>query len=447
MGAAGGDGPQAGAHGPKGGQGEVLAKKKKPSKKELKKSAAPPPPKKYVPPTRPKGYDPVDSLAPNLQREDPELYIVLKKLGKRDERTVDRGMEEFKTWVEGTQEGGGSVSEEVLGVWAYQFPRLVLHASRRIRSLTTAVQASLTSSAISSSFLVSPVNLTNPTYIGSWCLNAFDSDKTIRSRGQESWSSMLRVLNDEFYGLDEYVPTLIEFMETLLSAHPSDESDESSEEERVAMINKAVSAVDALSWLMRLDVAADDQEEAFVESFSALLASNDFWDILNGRQWSRRGKRSKFLPSRAPPVRTALWELFSKGLISNPRAKQNNVHSLSLRVLRFAWEEWEPPVQSAIWPGLLAFLKDHPEAWTYVEGEDKDETAKAFAPETESQPPATLSRFLEWLKVGCNGNPVGNYPVVIIILSTLPDGILPIRQATIDAFLAVVSSAWNTGSI
>lgn len=69
--------------------------------KKTKKNRFEPKVKSYVPPPPPpKGApDPVDLYLNGGKGIDPELVVVLRRLGKRDEATVGKGVEGLEQWV------------------------------------------------------------------------------------------------------------------------------------------------------------------------------------------------------------------------------------------------------------------------------------------------------------------------------------------------------------
>lgn len=85
---------------------EPVAPPQRGQKKGIKKDRFAPKIKVYTPPpATPKGLpDPVDLYLTQGQQIDPELIVILRKLGKRDESTISKGLEGFEIWLKAALE-------------------------------------------------------------------------------------------------------------------------------------------------------------------------------------------------------------------------------------------------------------------------------------------------------------------------------------------------------
>ncbi|KAJ3784444.1 hypothetical protein GGU10DRAFT_357775 [Lentinula aff. detonsa] len=224
----------------------------------------------------------------------------------------------------------------------------------------------------------------------------------------------------------------------------------------------------------RIRVAGIGSLALFVSNSSLSITSvAAVWDILgDARLWSSLvGNDPGSFGFEQPPVRKVAWRLV--GVVSGAlgmfkeTVSAATTHSLLadervsrlLRILSFsvfhsAWNEQDVGVQGVMWPSLLRFLKDNPEAWQWeientasqmnVPRQSKDVDAELESgsesefdfPDAENQDVAgktTVSSpaasrayqsLLSFLERGCNGSPIQAYPAIVIILSTIPSSIL-----------------------
>src|SRR5437879_103224 len=111
---------------------EQPPKDKEKGKKKDKKA---PKIKMYIPPPKytPLRPDPLDleSNAELVQRLPAELVVLLRNLGKKSVRTRERALEGLiEDWLG---------NEDILPIWTFHLPALLIHPSRRIRLLTCTV--------------------------------------------------------------------------------------------------------------------------------------------------------------------------------------------------------------------------------------------------------------------------------------------------------------------
>ncbi|GAA5970378.1 hypothetical protein JCM11641_001687 [Rhodosporidiobolus odoratus] len=192
---------------------------KKANKKEKRDRFAPKIKSYTPPPPPPKGApDPVDVYIIGAGKGsvvDPELVVVLRRLHKKDEATVAKGVEGLEQWVKETvrmsDEGEGQDWEremreegvvEAMAVWAHHFPRLSLHPSRRLRLSVHALHSVLLGASSSRtatpaalftqtrSALLAPVWVEQAHYVGAWAVSAWDTDRGVRREAKRGWDSV-----------------------------------------------------------------------------------------------------------------------------------------------------------------------------------------------------------------------------------------------------------------
>ncbi|GAA5853357.1 hypothetical protein JCM5353_007763 [Sporobolomyces roseus] len=452
--------------------------------KKQKKDRFAPKVKSYVPPPPPpKGaVDPVDLyLITQGKQIDPELVVVLRRLGKKDEATIGKGVEGFDAAVkevlrkEKEQEGEEWEREvkeeeivECIAVWAHHFPRLALHPSRRLRLAVHSLHSILASSATpllksTRSSLLAPLWTDQPNYVGAWCVAAFDSDRTIRNQAYRTWESVL-LPNDniseepvEGIKLVEQSEPITQFAFSLILGSPSNESSGSDTPEDPAFLR--TSAISALVYLLQKLPSPLPLEESTIET----LTGEEIWDMLTVRDQERTGEREQ-----PKIVRRALYELLgafasrTEDLLVLPREEidagegdedeedenDDRLRTISRLVLDNCWAEEEG------WPGIISFLRRYPQAWSYadialdsapsadasIEEEDEDaenDTESVQDPTSTSTfvPSPTLSRLLTHLSLACSSHPTPLYPTILLLLSTIPTSILPISGEHVSAAL------------
>ncbi|KAF8329398.1 uncharacterized protein EI90DRAFT_3125180 [Cantharellus anzutake] len=156
-----------------------------------------------------------------------------------------------------------------------------------------------------------------------------------------------------------------------------------------------------------------------------------------------------------PLLRQSAWALVH--CISQFQAENNiedlNLLNLSIYAMGSAWDEPDPSVRIKLLVPLVTLLKNVPKVWIMpdgvsdnadsgsgddaIEAEDDDEDAAGPATVRQESPHPLHARdssnwpyqkFLEFLQSGCNGSPLEAYPIVVLILSTIPSTVLPLES-------------------
>ncbi|KAJ3992694.1 hypothetical protein F5050DRAFT_1579091 [Lentinula boryana] len=482
------DGPSKSISAKKRKDGGGAKKKQNLSKKELKELEKQQRQKAYVAPTKPQPTkpDPLDStgLAYVLPGE---LVIVLRNLGKKAVKTREKALDELDAgWVNSDRGKGKEAQEQILmdmlPVWLSHLPQLLLHASKRIRLATASVHRSFISiPAVSEQIKLQLETDSSESAdaIGTWSLATNDVDPVVANVAAESWrqfagtspsllcreqitSYAQRAILDPG-GLYAYLnpappspsPPPTKGKPTPLTAKVSEDTSDLQQPQGFDGLQSDSLETDT-DRDARIRVAGIGSLALFVSNSSLSITSVAVvWDILgDARLWSSLvGNDPGSFGFEQPPVRKAAWRLV--GVVSGALG----IISRSLRILSFsvfhsAWNEQDVSVQGVMWPSLLRFLKDNPEAWQWeieytasqmnVPRQSKDIDAESGSgsgsesdsPDAENEniagktfvPSPAASRayqsLLSFLERGCNGSPIQAYPAIVIILSTIPSSIL-----------------------
>ncbi|KDQ10449.1 hypothetical protein BOTBODRAFT_36142 [Botryobasidium botryosum FD-172 SS1] len=147
------------------------------------------------------------------------------------------------------------------------------------------------------------------------------------------------------------------------------------------------------------------------------------------------------------PVLTSLASCFDDGLPLQPFLR-----ALSTSALRSAFVEPDAGVRANLWGPLLSYLNKVRDAWL-TDAEDEKQEQEGVADPSEAaagtsddagvsetqSPSAAYTEFLDFLKMGCHGSAEADYPVVKVILSTIPRQIFP---ATFTAHSTFFAAFW-----
>ncbi|KAJ3719553.1 hypothetical protein DFJ43DRAFT_1005337 [Lentinula guzmanii] len=483
------DGPSKSISARKKKDGGGAKKKQNLSKKELKELEKQQRQKAYVAPTKPQPIrpDPLDStgLAYVLPGE---LVIVLRNLGKKAVKTREKALDELDTgWVNSDRGKGKEAQEQILmdmlPIWLSHLPQLLLHASKRIRLVTASVHRSFISiPAVSGQIKLQleTDSAESADAIGTWSLATNDVDPVVANVAAESWRQFARTSPSllcreqiTIYaqraildpgGLYAYLnpappspsvstPTL-SHKEKLRLTQKNDTSDLPQPQGFDGLQSDSLETDTDRD--ARIRVAGIGSLALFVSNSSLSITSvAAVWDILgDARLWSSLvGNDPESFGFEQPPVRKVAWRLV--GVVSGALGMVSRLlRILSFSVFHSAWNEQDVGVQGVMWPSLLRFLKDNPEAWQWeientasqmnVPRQSKDVDAELESgseseidfPDAENQDVAgktTVSSpaasrayqsLLSFLERGCNGSPIQAYPAIVIILSTIPSSIL-----------------------
>ncbi|KZO96166.1 hypothetical protein CALVIDRAFT_555263 [Calocera viscosa TUFC12733] len=234
------------------------------------------------------------------------------------------------------------------------------------------------------------------------------------------------------------------------------------EEERVGRLRS--SALGALAWVLE---TYPQQADSTLPPGTDALSSPLFWSHLSPLAhppWLPRDEDG-FGHSQIG-VRRASWGLLKvlvgkwQAALQATEGTSGVVEVLAPAVLRSAWVEPEAGVRGAMWEPVLSFLTKFPKAWEIearsrptVDGEEEDEEEDGDEDEDEEDTeteaprpapalaspgsPATpiqsqaYSEFLEFLRTACRGSATTGYPIVLVVLSTIPASILPLSRASL----------------
>ncbi|BGP46344.1 hypothetical protein JCM10450v2_002186 [Rhodotorula kratochvilovae] len=454
--------------------------------KKLKKKDRLARPKQYIPPVKPKGdLDPVDLfLVQQGKHLDPALLVTLRGLAKRDEVTLAKAAEALDLWIRDTlrqdQDGDGEDWErelrqegvvDAMDVWAHHFPRLALHPSRRLRLQVHALHALLTSTAHpllreTRAALLAPQRTDRSDYVGAWCTAAHDSDRTVRREAKASWDAVQRTEPAaegdepaEGISLVEHADAIAGFCFSVIlgGSDPSAPSGTStplgaspaaaqSEPEDPAFLR--TSALLALASL----VGSLPSPLPLARETLDTLASEEIFDLVVRAE---PGSRQKEQPQM---VRRAVYELLgalvgrSEDLLAETGGddeeqdeEAGKVAQIAARVLGNCWTEEEG------WPGIIAFLRRYPHAWTLADrvlpNDDDEEGDDADAEkdvDTVFKASPAMSLFLQHLSLGCSAHPTSLYPTILLLLSTLPAPFAPPLPSA--SFSLLFDSFWAAQS-
>jgi hypothetical protein len=329
--------------------------------------------KQYIAPSKPKGVvDPVDlhGLALSSSLLNPQTVVTLRLLNKRDEKTLFRALEEYDAWIRSADVEGEVLA--TLPVWIFHFNKLASHSSRRIRALTASIHALLVSpkNEDARSILLSPSELLNPQFSGSWLCLAHDADRGIRHIALGAWSSSLNTTDSTAEGINlaelapELVPYLFSMLETASSPaaaseptsgdesnpnigmtdmSPVTKADTADEDNQSRSARLLSSAVDALTYLFK---SLPDQR---TELFESIIDSEKLWGLLYCT--------SKEDVSAVSAVRRAAWSFLSALLGSQMELEKDVLQVIARPALYGAFSEDSALVQSNLWQPFLTLIR------------------------------------------------------------------------------------------
>ncbi|KAI0042795.1 hypothetical protein FA95DRAFT_1682318 [Auriscalpium vulgare] len=462
--------------------------KPKSGKKDKKRNQEPRK-KVYIPPSKPAPtqQDPLDSLG--LSHQLPaDLLVVLRKFSKRDTVTKTKALEEFQAgWVDPAlrKDEDGLLSEALttmLPVWLHHVPVLFLHPSRRVRSLAVTIHALLL--RIHTVWEQMNVHLRDissldqaETLLGSWALATCDVDRAVAQTARRSWiqhvslvdsagklalagpllSSLLAFVQRAVLdpaGLYQYLnpvqvpvnitpvktvrgrPVPVPVKKTDEDAAPRvrAEGEEESETDRKARLR--VGGIGVLTWI--LDTRASSPSKS-LEDLLDLLSNPALWSSLHHAETCPFADIESFGLAQ-PPVRSAAWSLL-QSLLSHWKAEMESlVPLLSVAVLRSAFVDPDVKVRASMLRPWLTFVREFPRAWELELAYKADEDSEAESDDNEPKRPQAIqspksrayAEFLQFLQLGCAGDPLQGYPTVLILLSTIPSSILSCASAELD---------------
>ncbi|GAA5860656.1 hypothetical protein JCM8547_005490 [Rhodosporidiobolus lusitaniae] len=400
-----------------------LQRGEKKNKKEKRDRFAPKIKSYTPPPPPPKGQpDPVDLyLIGQGKQPDPELVVVLRRLMKKDEATVGKGVNGLEQWVREThqmeqekeaEDWEREIREEgvvdAMAVWAHHFPRLALHPSRRLRLQVHALHSLLLNASPSRSSpppsllpqtrsaLLAPLWVERSDYIGAWAVASWDTDRSVRREAKRSWESVLLPLAppmtadggseevaEEKEGIDlvENAESLAGFALSIVRGGsssfsgtdtpiPGTPTPSSADLEDPAFLR--TSALLALSYLLSTLPCPLPLSEGAV----AAILGEELWSLVERGETDQRQSPKK-VTEQPPMVRRAVYEMLEalagrkeELLVQGMGEKGDDdgeeeddvdgvtrLRIVSSKVLANCWGEEDG------WAGIVAFLRRYPQAW------------------------------------------------------------------------------------
>ncbi|BEI93821.1 uncharacterized protein CcaverHIS019_0602800 [Cutaneotrichosporon cavernicola] len=499
---------------------------KKLSKKERKALANV---KQYIPPPKPPAPpipDPLDGQG--LARSLPaELVVVLRRLGKKDDVTRRKGLEELREqWVSPLlEEGGGedaatqrditaAAVEAALPVWLHNLSSLLQSPSHRTQAL--ALHNDLLSLPHMRGVLVDTLaggylpGTQDRDIIGSWLVAALEEGRRAGGKALAVWDSVMRfeppLVKDGVptsqLDLVPHLPALAEYFslstldpQTLhRDIHPAPvqvafekerpptkgkkgalpksraspaptptppvEEDTEVAEERWARYR--VGGLVGLGWIVSKLPSASFERPP--EEFAVLLTNPVLWSALG-----MVVAVPDVIPiGSQPPIRRAAYNLLSTVLDAYPAevARAELLEIISLSVLSNCWQEKEAVVWEAAGTALLKFLTKNRSSWLVApktgqdDGDDSDDdddddegstqpTSRAETPAGRSAagddaiPTKAFDGFLEFVSTVCPSIPHLTYPLLVVIVSTVPAVLLPLSSPPSLALLNLFSHLWS----
>ena len=443
---------------PQRGQKKAKGKDKEPRKKV------------YIPPTKPKQdtIDPLDALGLAALLPS-DLVVLLRKAGKKDVVTRSRALEGILDWMHASdEEERDDALVLALPCWAHLFPRLSVSPNRRLRQLTSQINAlMLASKTIFAELLVQPECL--EAIICSMLILAFDPDRQVARIAKMAWEQHTDWHSGGNINLDDQLELLLSHISTIIF-HQSDDStpmnsvaalhtsrdaknrDDVNVEEDVEGTDARLvyGALGALGWLM-----STQPQPAPMDRYEPLMTSPTLWTSLSAKTHPQQ----RCLGCLSPIVRKAAWQLVCTLAVSWSQLLDKALTSFAHIALQSAFEETDVGVANHMREGLVTLVRSRPEVWKAQEAEDEDgddhgdDSDEAEDAEQESdddegtgqgspelqEPPSSafpLYRlFLDWLSSGLRGVH-GNYNIVIVLLSTFPSDVCPPSSTSATALLA-----------
>ncbi|KAK4688698.1 E3 ubiquitin-protein ligase listerin, partial [Tremellales sp. Uapishka_1] len=502
--------------------------------------------KQYVPPPKPPAPpipDPLDGQG--LARTLPaDLVVVLRRLGKKDDVTRRKGLEELKEgWVgvvlgrkEGEEEQVESEIKEnallaALPVWMHNLASLLQSPFHR----TTALQLhndilsipSLQSAVLETLSLSLLPGSQNRDITGSWLVAALEEGKRSGGSGLKVWeaSTSFRPAdskpssNEETLDLLPHLSSLIEYLslsildpQTLHSdIHPAPVSlatnnnspipsarvqakatkirpssvapstgtstpafdGEEVEEERWARYR--VAGFVGLSWL--LSKLSQVGHGSLSPDLQALLLKSILWSALSSESPDSLGYQQ-------PPIRRAAYNLLGVLLdvYNDEVQKQEMQELLAVAVLDSCWTEKEATVWETAGPAVVRFLSKSKGCWQLAmdidsrapvpeeddkaeadeaddddaeddhesdseDDEEKSEAHDEVADIADNRPAIRSSkafaRLLEFISTICPSIPHLTYPILLVVISTLPPSLLPLENTPSLPLQNLYSHLWS----
>lgn len=501
--------------------------------------------KQYIPPPKPPAPpipDPLDGQG--LARTLPaELVVVLRRLGKKDDVTRRKGLDELlEQWVAPIRETGGGEEEETqrditaaaveaaLPVWMHNLASLLQSPSHRTQAL--AVHDELLAVPHLRGVILDTLaggylpGTQDRDIIGSWLVAALEEGRRSGGKALQVWDSIARFdpppvvegSPTSQLNLEPHLPALAEYFslstldpQTLhRDIHPAPvqvafekeravpvkgkskgpqpksraspvptptppvEEDAEVLEERWARYR--VGGFVGLSWMVSKLPGAGFERPT--EEFMALLSNPVLWSALGMvvavPDVSPIGSQ--------PPIRRAAYNLLSTLLDAYPAevGRAELLQLISVSLLSNCFREKEAVVWEAAGPALLRFLTKNRSAWLLAakageagesgekaaedednddsDGDDDDDDEDTSDPPSRTDSPSgekaasssdepisskAFDRFLYFISTICPSVPHLTYPLLVVIVSTIPTALLPLSSPPSLQVQNLFSHLWS----
>ncbi|WVQ74909.1 hypothetical protein IAR50_004517 [Cryptococcus sp. DSM 104548] len=460
--------------------------------------------KQYIPPPKPPAPpipDPLDGQG--LARTLPaELVVVLRRLGKKDDVTRRKGLEEFRDeWVRDVTASKGSEEEEVdrevkeiailsaIPVWLHNLASLLQSPFQRSTAL--AIQSDLLSVPALRSSILESINLgflpgtQNRDVLGSWMVAALEEGRRSGGAALKSWVGSttwkLTGEGDERIDLSQQLDALVEYL-TLSTVdpvtlhdniHPAPVFSESASQAPTPKKNPNKAAKSKtpapISRQVATPVPAEEEEvveerlvryrvgglvglTSLLQSWSqigatelpeglvSLLRNPGLWIALSPEIIDKT-ENPGALGTAQPPIRRAAYSLLNVLITSFDKiiGEPEVLKMVSSAVLGGCWMEKEAAVWETAGSAVAKFVRRWPECWTLTattrpvkdeeSSDDHDSETEQDAPATQSEgsPQVTFphyTSFLDFASTICPSIPGLTYPIILVVLSTLPPSLL-----------------------
>ncbi|ODO06737.1 hypothetical protein I350_04096 [Cryptococcus amylolentus CBS 6273] len=477
--------------------------------------------KQYIPPPKPPAPpipDPLDGQG--LARTLPaELVVVLRRLGKKDDVTRRKGLEEFRDdWVRDVTAAKGSEEEEVdrevkeiailsaIPVWLHNLASLLQSPFQRSTAL--AIQSDLLSVPALRSSILESINLgflpgtQNRDVLGSWMVAALEEGRRSGGAAIKSWEASTTWKStgeeDERIDISQQLAALVEYL-TLSTVDPVTLHDniqsapvfsESASQAPTPKKNPNKAAKTKtpapISRQVATPVQAEDEEvveerlvryrvgglvglTSLLQSWTqlgslelpadliSLLRNPGLWIALSP-EIIDKAENPGALGTAQPPIRRAAYSLLSVLITSFEKiiGEPEVLKMVSDAVLGGCWVEKEAAVWEAAGPAVAKFVRKWPECWiiTAIDQPAKDEENSGDEAASENEqdvptakpegPPVSphYTSFLDFASTICPSIPGLTYPIILVVLSTLPISLLSLASPS-SQLQTLFSHLWS----
>jgi len=424
-----------------------------------KKDKKAPKVKRFIPPPTYTGeLDPVDIFKIGLHGSPvkPERAVILRKVGKKDPVTIERGLDEWINWINATFNSTStdlktdnyrqlhpSEPAEVLAtvpVLIHHFHRLVVHPSRRVRVLVLTLLDTLVSFQHDGDHpcrmaLLNPVELEKPEYIGSWIISLWDPDKTARAIANKIWNELVDLtvedstLVDGKFKLSEYDSEILHHLFNYIQPSQEGDSQELGASQtiprKVAVLSESsestscrlrASAFEALAHLLQIHPTP---EKMFDQVIHSSMGQRETWELLTPNK------------TQEPLVRRAIWTLIHT--LTSRQVCRPLLDTLlpvfSFLAVDAAFTERDFSVQGTMIIALVGLFKIYPALWwatnqsistqSLTAGNEEEDSVQVENGSSSYQH-SIIEKFYAFLELGCASNPTLLYPALILILASFP---------------------------